>query len=253
MNSRSKAYLIIGVSVLFLLGLLTAKAVFAPKELCDPNIKSKTVILIDHSEATSRQTADAIVERVWQHIENHAKVGEVISIYKVTHDSRKNLAPTFSACKPRSDGSQLTENVKRVKLQFEDFKKNLRQDLSQPITGSNESPIAQAIIDLSLDVRYFQSSDITRFLVFSDFLENTEKFSLYKCTNPDIAIQSFRSSRTGAKERPEFNNVEVQMHLIPRSDVSRAAIMCRPKFWNWFFGDLKCKKDVCLNPLDLPG
>jgi hypothetical protein len=86
-------------------------------------------------------------------------------------------------------------------------------------------------------------------------MENTEKFSLYKCTNPQLSIQEFRNSRTGAMERPEFINVDIQMHIIPRTNISKPALQCRALFWNWFFGDSKgsCKKDSCLNPEHLPG
>ena len=255
MSQRKKAYYIIGGSVAFLIGLLLLKLLITPKPLCDPSVKAKTVILIDHSEDVSTQTIDAIVERAWEQIEKFAQDGELVSIYDLTKASKQNLKPSFEACKPRSEGSQSIENVKRVKLEFENFKKKLRTELAVPIKGSDESPIAQAIIDLSLDTKHFKSTDVTKLIVFSDFMEHTSKFSLYKCTNPEQSIQQFRNSRTGALERPEFTNVEVQMHIVPRKEMTRGSLQCRALFWNWFFGDNKgsCKKESCLSPEHLPG
>lgn len=254
-NQRKNAYLIIGGSVIFLLGLLLMKVLITPAPVCDPKIKSKTVVLLDRSQGVAKQTTEAIVNRTWQHIEDSVSVGELVTIYDLTQDSKKNLKPIFQACKPRNEGSQLTENAKRVKLEFQNFNKKLKNELANPIDGSDESPLAQALIDLSLDNKNFQSKDVTKLLIFSDFMEHTPKFSLYKCTDGKQAIQQFRSSKTGAMERPEFNNVEVQMHLIPRDDISKSALQCRPIFWNWFFGDNKgsCKKNSCLTPIYLPG
>lgn len=256
MNSqRKKAYIIIGGSVTFLVGLLLLKVLITPAPVCDSKIKSKTVVLLDRSQGITTQTTEAIVNRTWQHIEDNVAVGELVTIYDLTEDSKKNLKPIFQACKPRTEGSQLTENAKRVKLEFQNFKKKLSAELGNPIAGSDESPIAQALIDLSLDTKNFQSPDVTKLLIFSDFMEHTKKFSLYKCTDGKQSIQQFRTSKTGSQERPEFKNVEVQMHLIPRDDISKAALQCRPLFWNWFFGDNKgsCKKSSCLTPTYLPG
>ena len=193
-SQRKKAYLIIGGSVIFLLGLLLMKVLITPAPVCDPKVKSKTVVLLDRSQGVAKQTTEAIVNRTWQHIEDSVSVGELVTIYDLTQDSKKNLKPIFQACKPRDEGSQLTENAKRVKLEFQNFKKKLSSELANPINGSDESPIAQALIDLSLDNKNFQSKDVTKLLIFSDFMEHTPKFSLYKCTDGKQAIQQFRSS-----------------------------------------------------------
>jgi hypothetical protein len=146
-NQRRNAYLIIGGSVIFLLGLLLMKVLITPSPVCDPKIKSKTVVLLDRSQGVAKQTTEAIVNRTWQHIEDSVSVGELVTIYDLTQDSKKNLMPIFQACKPRSEGSQLTENAKRVKLDFQNFNKKLRNELANPIDGSDESPLAQALIE----------------------------------------------------------------------------------------------------------
>jgi len=258
MDRRKQAWLIIGGSVGFLVMILILKQLLSPPPICDPNIKSKTVILLDHSETVSAQTADAIVERAWKHIEEHVPAGELVSIYEVTKLSKTNLRPLFEACKPRSEGSQYIENVKRITRDFVNFKNKLKDDLSAPIKETKEpaeSPIAQALIDLSLDDKHFRSVDSTKLLIFSDFLEYTPKFSLYSCTNGKQAIQSFRNSRIGAVERPTFKHAEIQLHVIPRTISSKISLQCRDEFWLWFFGDNQgpCKNKTCLSRDDLPG
>jgi hypothetical protein len=256
MDKRKQAWWIIGGSVAFLGALLVSKAVLTPPPVCDPAIKSKTVILLDYSEEVSTQTMDSIIGRAWKMIDEEVPEGEQVSVYSLSKATKKDFKPLFSACKPRKTGSRTTEDVKRVRREFDEkFMKPLRAELSAPIPGSDESPIAQALIDLSLDDLRFRSSDVTRLVVFSDFMENTSKFSMYKCSNPVDAVNQFRASRIGAVERPKFNNVDVRMHIIPRTNISKPALQCRDRFWMWFFGDNQgtCKKDSCLSPDHLPG
>lgn len=256
MNKRTQAWLMIGGSCAFLSGLIGLKLFVSPKPVCDPAVKSKTVIIIDHSEAVATQTLDAIVERAWSLVEDETREGEMVSVFNLSKMTRKELKPSFSSCKPRKDGSRSTEDVRRIKREFEEkFKKPLRAELAAPIGNSDESPIAQALVDLSLDDLRFRSGDVTRLVVFSDFIENSPEFSMYKCQDPANAIGQFRASRLGAVERPTFRNVDVRMNVIPRRNISKAALQCRDKFWPWFFGDNQgsCKRQSCLTPDFLPG
>lgn len=256
MEKRKQAWMIIAGSVAFLVILLLAKVLVSAPPVCDPAVKSKTVILLDRSEATAVQTTDSIVERAWKIIDTEVPDGELVSVYSLSKLTKKDLKPSFSACKPRRDGSRSTEDVKRIRREFEDkFKNPLRAELAAPIQGSDESPIAQALIDISLDDFRFRSKDVTRLVVFSDFLENTPSFSIYKCSDPTKAVEKFRASRLGAVERPAFKNVDVRMNIIPRHNVSRPMLQCRDRFWLWFFGDNQgsCKSTSCLTPDNLPG
>lgn len=256
MEKRKQAWLIIAGSVAFLAALLAAKVLVSTPPICDPAVKSKTVILLDHSEAAAAQTIDSIVERAWKIIDTEVPEGELVSVFTLSRMTKKDFKPSFTACKPRRDGSRSTEDVKRIRHEFEDkFKKPIRAELAAPIPGSDESPIAQALIDLSLDDARFRSPDVTRLVVFSDFLENTPGFSMYKCSDPAKAVDKFRLSRLGAVERPTFKNVDVRMNIIPRHNVTKGMLQCRDKFWVWFFGDNQgsCKSASCLTPDNLPG
>ncbi len=258
MSKRKQALLIITGCLLFLIVLIIGKIVLTPKiEVCDHSIKSKTVILIDHSEPVPQQTINEIVSRAWNFIDQQVQEGELISIFTLTQLSKQKLVPSFSACKPKKEGNMLYEDANKIRIRFkESFEKPLKKELSREITGSDESPLAQALIDLSLSEQYFRSPVLTRLLIFSDLLENTPKFSMYKnCNTSTNIIQLFRNSRIGAVERPTFKNTLVYMHIIPRNNISRETIKCRDLFWIWFFGDIQgdCRNPSCLIPENLPG
>jgi hypothetical protein len=255
MSTRNKAWWIIGGSFAFLVLLLTAKLFVSPKPICDPNVHAKTVIVLDHSESVPVQTIEVIVDRAWQFVETKTLEGELVSVFSLSQLSKNNLKPVFSACKAPNNGNRSIEDVKRLKRDFEEkFKKPLVRELSSKIQDSDESPIAQALIDLSLDDKHFRSTDVTHLLLFSDFIENTPKFSMYKCNNSSQTIQLFRDSRIGSVERPSFTNTDVQMNVIPRHNITRPVLECRDKFWNWFFGDMKdTNKKSGRNVDNLPG
>lgn len=257
MDTRVKAWWLIGASVAFLVALLGAKIMFTPKPICDPAIKAKTVIVIDQSETVPKQTADAIVERTWQFVDERVQEGELVSVFTLSQLSKNNLAATFSACKPRKLGNRSVESEKKVEKEFrEKFQKPLRKELAKPITESDESPIAQALIDLSLDDKHFRSADVTHLLVYSDMLENTPKFSFYKpLPHRDCKafVERFRETRAGSVARPTFKNADIYLNIIPRHSQPPATFECRGAFWNWFFGDNKCKGEFCVTPDNLPG
>jgi hypothetical protein len=240
-----------------MVSLVLGKSLLTPKSLCDPEMKSKTVILLDYSESVPKQTADAILERTWKFIEENVQEGELVSLFALSNNSVHDLEAKFSACKPRRDGNSGIESVKKVKKEFlQKFEKPLRAELAKPIPNGDESPIAQALIDLSLDDKHFRAKEVTRLLIFSDMLENSPKFSFYHPNGKrDCSqfVQKFRSTRVGSTERPKFNNTVVNINYIPRHNLGADVFQCRAYFWNWFFGDNKCKGDFCVNPDEMPG
>jgi hypothetical protein len=256
MEIRTKAYLIIAGSILFLSGIVFLKFFLTKPELCDPNVKSKTVILIDRSEGVAKQTLSEVVNRSLALVaSDQVKEGEKVSIFDISAGSKRNLQPVFEGCKPRNTGNAAIENVKKVRRDFKKFRETLEEHVSKEITGSAESPIAQAITDISLNHKYFVSDDVTHLFIFSDMLENTNspKFSLYSCTSGKEAIENYRSLKTGTMVRPKFENVQIDLNLIPRAGMSKEIVSCRDLFWAWFFGDTTCKSAACLKSTYLPG
>jgi len=198
---------------------------------------ASTVIVLDQSEVVSEQTTNEIVARALAYIQNRVSTNERVSVFKISDISRTALHPSFSRCKPRQDGNRLVEGTKGMKKGFErDFLQPLQAALSTPPTNGKESPIAQALIDVSLS--HYLRGERSSLLVFSDLMEHTpSKFSLYPCTDSSSVIAHFRDSRKGAQERPKFTNTSVYLHVIPRMDLPRPSLQCRDKLWLWFFGD----------------
>lgn len=253
-KKRTQAWWMIAGSLTFVIALLSAKVFVSPPPLCNPEVKSKTVVVLDYSEAVSAQTTAAIVDRTWQFIESSVADGERVSVFMLSQLSKKDLKPVFSACKPRHEGNRTIEDVRKVTKKFEEsFKQPIRAELGKPIPGSDESPIAEGLVDLSLDSTNFRSSDTTKLIVFSDFIQHSPALSMYKCSDAAKAVKQFRDARIGQQERPVFRNVDIQMHIIPRNGMLRPAMQCRDQFWLWFFGDTTCKKGACLVPEYLPG
>jgi len=251
--------LIVG-AVVVLLAMVGANLAASNKpkpgvDLCTGTITRNTVLLLDYSEEISDQTLDEIKARALSYIDQKVQVGEKVTIFTVSELSKSSLRPVVSVCKPAENGSRLTEDVKHIKKRYRsEFLTPLNDALSKRPTTSKESPIAQALTDISL-TQYLRGKQ-NSLIVFSDMLENTGRFSLYKCQNAAQSIPQYRASRTGAMERPEFKNTLVQLHLIPREGSTPSILQCRDRLWTWFFGDSDgdgTQLDVSYLPGGVPG
>jgi hypothetical protein len=208
----------------------------ADQDNCVGRISANTVIVLDYTDRIADQTRDEIVARTMWHLRTQVRVNERVSVFTVSDLAKKSLRPVLSLCKPPEDGNRAIENVQAVRTHFlRDFEKPVREALSVAPEEGNESPIAQALTDISLS--QYLRGEINTLLIFSDMLEHTDRFSLYKCNSTGRTIALYRASRTGSKERPEFANTQVKLNLIPRLDQPKEVLQCRDQLWNWFFGD----------------
>lgn len=203
---------------------------------CIGVVRANTVIVLDHSDQITQQTRAEIENRAMSYILDKVQVNERVSVFTVSELSKRALTPVVSRCRPSDDGNRLVEDSRRLHKRFiETFEKPLRQALLTAPTFSNESPIAQAITDISLS--QYLRGDANTLLVFSDMLENTKKFTLYHCPSAASVVPRYRESRKGAQERPTFKNTKVVLNVIPNLDQSKVVLSCRTQLWNWFFGD----------------
>ena len=203
---------------------------------CVGVVTANTVVVLDQSEKITQQTRDEILSRAMAYIREHVAVNERVTVFSISDHSRKALHPDVSLCRPPEDGSRLTESVKLIRTRFQNnFEKPLREVLATAPLDGKESPIAQALTDISLTT-YLRGNSNT-LLIFSDMLEHTDKFSLYSCSTSLDVVSRYRASRRGAQERPEFKNTTVVLNLIPRLDQSKATLKCRDTLWPWFFGN----------------
>ena len=232
--------LLLGIVAILFAGVVVAKfATDGPArgpDNCIGEPSESVVILLDQSEGVSAQTRDEIVSRAMKYVEDSTSANSLVSVFTISALTKQRLEPVFSRCRPKNTGNRVHENVRSIARRFsEGFEKPLRDSLGIPDTGSAQSPIAQALSDLSR-TRYLRGTRNT-VLVFSDMLENTESFSLYHCADASGVISQFRESRRGAVERPTFRNTRVVLNVIPRMGLSRETLKCRDTLWVWFFGD----------------
>ena len=261
----SKSILLLTISAVavgaILIGSLVIPILFPPPDNletgCARTVPGKTVFLIDHSEAITTQTQDAIKKRAGNFIEDEVAEGELVSVFYLNDLAAKKLTPKFQHCKPPKTGNPLYQKRKKIADTFrESFLEPLADALSAPIMGSDTSPIAQAIIDVSLS-ESLQNTPKATLIIFSDFMENTPALSLYKCQAPGEAIETWKKHNKGATldatGRPTFKRLRVQAHYIPRRfqpNDSTEAISCRNTFWNWFLGN---NAGGSYTPFSLPG
>lgn len=222
---------------------------------CVGPVTDSTVIVIDHTEKVALQTRAEIVARALAYVESKARPNERVTVFSVTQVSRQNLSPSFSRCKPKLDDNRL---IGSPRLSAKNYRTKFLEPLTEALKtepgDSKESPIAQALIDISL-TQYLRSNK-NSLLVFSDMLEHVPgKFSMYSyqaCRDRQAVVKAFRESKKGARERPTFANTDVQLNIIPRTDVPKPTLACRDNLWPWFFGD-NAGKDARLTPDYLPG
>lgn len=225
-----------------------------PETNCYKHISGKMAILIDKTDAIPIQTQTEIQTRAWDAIQEHSKMGDLISVYEITQNSLQNLQPSFQMCRPKSgeDASELTENVKNINKKFkEQFEKPLLNILSGNTGQAQNSPIAEAMSDINLS-KNLRNAEYGRILLFSDLMQHSSNVSTYGCNNPDSAINLFKVSRQGSSQRPTFNNTVVELHIIPRPKMTEQEVQCRDKFWLWFLGDMR-GQNYGVQRLDLPG
>jgi hypothetical protein len=256
MKKTTQAGIVAGLSFVVLIGFLVASRLTKPLPVdamgCGHDIAGKTVIVLDTSDDIAAQTRREIIDRVNNTIDKNVRDGELVSIFTVSELSKKNLVPVFAYCKPRRTGNELKESTRMLERTYvTKFERPLQAVVQAPIAGSKESPIAQSLIDLSLS-DYIRSSGRTNLIVFSDMMEYTDRFSLYKCGAATQAIKSFRDSRGATTARPAFHNVNIELNVIPRRGTSAAAGRCRDTFWAWFFGD-DDGPGARFTPSNLPG
>lgn len=220
--------------------------------LCVGQSDRSTVIVLDWTDHVSVQTQNEIVSRVTATVRDEVAAGENVAVFTVDDLSRRSLAPKFDKCKPDVTGSALTQNTTAIRQQAKrQFDDELLKVLRAPVTSAAQSPIAEAIIDLS-QTRYLRAVTSNRLMVFSDLIQNTAQASVLSCVDGQTLIENFSRSQAAGTPRPSFKQVDVRLNVVPRSGLNQAGVDCRTRFWNWFFGD-NSGPDARLMYLPLPG
>lgn len=255
-DKDKKGYLMMAGAAAVVVAIFAAKLAVGNKPKAGPDgclnpTVAETVVVLDHSETLSDQTRNEITARAMAHVRDHVAINERVTVFYVSDLSKKSLVPAFSRCKPPQEGNRAYEDAKGIAKAYQQtFVEPLEVVLRAAPSNAKESPVAQALIDISLS-QYLRGKRNT-LLVYSDMLEHTPKFSLYSCVDPQKSVALFRQARKGAQERPKFSQTSVVLNMIPRLDISKATLKCRDEVWGWFFGDSE-GKDSRLDLDYLPG
>lgn len=250
-RQRQQAYLMFAIAAVVVVGVLVANLQLSRVEKpdakgCRTKIDRDLVIVIDRTDKVATQTRAEILTRAMGAVRDLAKPGDRVSVFTVNALSRKNLAPDFVRCKPQSEGNPLYENPAALKRYYEaNFEEPLASTLSTEISAAEESPIAEALIDLSR-TEYLRAPRGAYLLVFSDLMQNSNAMSVYRCADGEAAVRRWRETRAAATQRPSFRNVWTTLNIVPRDGVASTTVTCRDYYWNWFFGDTK--NDNALSP-----
>lgn len=146
------AWSLLGGSLVAIIALVAYRYSTAPPKL-DANMcpaggpSAVHALLVDRSDPITplqaqrvRQVLDAAIQ--------DADVGERLDLYVLAGDGTQALTPQVSLCRPRSEGSELTENPRKLRENYErKFKQPLDAALAAMAEPSNAktSPIMESI------------------------------------------------------------------------------------------------------------
>lgn len=246
-------FVIIGIAVISFLAYLIDKEsnrVMVDKVTGCPEVsKGALIVLVDRTEDYTEQGISELQSRVLKEIDR-LNAYDRVSIFSVSEISKRNLKPLFDRCVPDLDPDPAIENKNQVNNKFkreflgtmgikgdDDYREGtILYALSKKYNDSDESPVAQVITDMTLDTDRFSSIENKKFLIFSDMLEHTDRFSIYKgCISQEDVVRRFKDSRVNMNVRPTFNGADIMVNLLPNTDASPDVIRCRAMLWNWFF------------------
>jgi hypothetical protein len=241
----------VGLAILVFYNISLSSRAKPDARSCIAPIAKRTVFVVDQSDSIASQTSSEILRRIRKVVSADVSSNELVTIFQITDGSRTHLEPIFSKCKPEQGGNELTDNVRLIQKRFvEEFDKPLETALAASPPKSENSPIGEVLIDVSLSD--YLRGETNRLVIFSDLMQNSGNASLYRCGDSRQAIAEFRNRRAGAVERPTFKNTNIALNFIPREGIGHEALRCRTGFWAWFFGDNE-GSNASLTPDYLPG
>ncbi|WP_421787091.1 hypothetical protein [Hyphobacterium sp.] len=173
---------VIGVVSYFALTLRPAE--YDADTLCIAGIvPPHRVVIIDKTDLYSRQQA-ALIEQTILDERDGLAVGERLSLFELNETGRLADTNEFSLCNPGS-GDQvnpLYRNPERIQARYEAlFDAPLQQALSDLVEPKDapQSPILEALAELTLEPSMAQSVPGRRIVLVSDMLQNSDIFTVY--------------------------------------------------------------------------
>lgn len=235
---------LIAVAVLVYKQLSTPKTEFDSVTACRkidgrPTADRQIVVLLDETDALTEHQKDFVKVRLTKLVQTELNQGELLSIYVLGPNHQRSKKPIFEMCKMRDghDADALTENQKllnrRFKQEFEGPLMAKIEGLMQDKGKSVDSQIFEMI--RSIGVNAFDRWDVAgerQFLVFSDMLQNTKRYSMYRS---DVDFGKFKKTNYYQQVRAYLPNAEVSIfYFINRPEFQKTRLQ---NFWQAYFAD----------------
>lgn len=224
------------------LGVIAALAIRAiTKEsldarFCPSKVPGHTVILIDKTDKlgfTQQQTLLTDVSNVIKNL----KVGTLVSVFALASDFENTAAPIIQLCSPGrfEEGDNIfTKSEAFTEKQFRDkFEAPILRTVEDLATAPPDasSPILEML--QLVGIKGFKSAGINNNLelvVYSDFLHNTKRFSMYRTVNK---FDDFASSDYGIQAMPKLREVAVRLKYLMHTPKLQG--QDNRKFWMQLF------------------
>jgi hypothetical protein len=182
--------------------------------------KSNFIVLIDNSDVLNEVQKLFIKIKIKKWSEEIEKHGG-FQLYEI--DDRTTLyKPTISVCNPgtKESVSQYTANKARADKKYNDIFREPVDTLLDKINKNrvlSTSPIMETIQAISVNnMQYINKKGTLKIIIISDFIQNTNGFSMYS-NLPDF--EEFSLSRHSKSIKSELNNVEVELLVLNRESL----------------------------------
>ncbi len=204
-----------------------------------PAPSQHNLILIDTTDDIDELQITSIKSNL-KEIVNNIPPGGLISIYTISDKNTHVNQPIFEKCKLRdgNDADALTENQKLMQKRYkQEFEQPLNEALSEifaNIKMGDSSPIFERIQFLS--VASFETWKVNgpkAMFIFSDMLQNTPDFSMFKQKKLDF--KEFKKSSYATKLKTNLNDIDISLYRFnnhPELQTNHNSLFWRDYFYN---------------------
>lgn len=230
---------VMGVLAIAVIGALVFNALnkeSLDSRFCPSNIPSHTVILIDKTDKLGFTQQQALLTDVSNVIKS-LEAGTLVSLFALAADFESTADPIIQLCSPgrfEAGDSELTKSKsfteKQFKERFEEPILRTVQDLATTAPDTS-SPILEML--QLVGIKGFKSAGVNKQLelvIYSDFLHNTQKFSMYRTGNK---FDDFASSDYGIQAMPKLRDVSVRLKYLMHTPQFQG--QDNRKFWMQLF------------------
>lgn len=208
------------------------------------------VLLVDKTDPLNFVQKEAFSVQFKDLVQRRLSKGYLLSVFVLGEDFEQNAEPLVELCNPGSgeDASELTENVKKIRRQYEEQfllkLQNQAEALLSPQTGK-ASPIFEMIQLVAINAfRKHGVSGEHRLIVVSDMLHNTPQYSMYRGA---LDYGEFSATDYGRKVQVNLPEVLVELHYLMNNP--KLQTLRNQKFWEDHF-DKAGARVVSVTPLE---